>query len=66
MKPDNGARTHFLSVPHKKKKRKKMRAAVPKSAPILCSMQSYTGFVEIQTVGKKKKRTVISLTDSAF
>lgn len=41
-----------------------MRAAVPKGAPILCSMKSCTGFVEIQTVGEK--RTVISLTDSAF
>lgn len=40
------------------------RAAVPKGAPILCSMNSYTGFAEIQTVGRK--RTIISLTDSAF
>lgn len=28
-----------------------MRAAVPKGAPILCSMKSYTGFVEVQTGG---------------
>lgn len=46
------AHMHFLSV--QQEKNKNMRAAVPKSAPILCSVKSYAGFVEMQTVGGKK------------
>lgn len=45
---------HFLSAWQEKKKN--MRAAVPKIAPILCSEKSHTGFVEMQTVGRKKKK----------
>lgn len=49
-----------LSVPREKKKKekkmekKKLSRAVPKGAPILCSMKFCTGFAEIEMAGKKK------------
>lgn len=46
--------------------KKKLSRAVPKGAPILCSMKFCTGFAEIEMAGKKKKTTTISLTDRVF